>query len=168
MVRPCSAACTGHTWHCRKDKMIWDNAEKAALIQAAAGGIPKESTTGEITITFSYYFSSLPQFTRNNSLRLLYRFKRTNQWKKSTGFLKPMDILLSFLTASGYCILLKLWQLKQTRNRAAIPPVSNREVLVESSPVTPAIPQPQLPTCCNTYLILASIWLGKQPLFSHL
>lgn len=28
--------------------------------------------------------------------------------KKSTRFLKPMDILQSFLTAAGYCILLKL------------------------------------------------------------
>lgn len=44
-----------------------------------------------------------------------------------------MDILLSFLTASGYCILLKLWQHEQTRKRAVIPPVSNKEVLVESS-----------------------------------
>lgn len=42
-----------------------DKAEKAALIQVAAG---KKPTAGEITIIFLCSFFSLPQFTKTNSL----------------------------------------------------------------------------------------------------
>lgn len=86
---------------------------------------------------------------KKQQLKTILQIQNNKSVRKSTRFLKPMDILQSFLTASGYCILLKLWQLKQTRNRAVIPAASNREVLVESSHVTPAVTQPQPLTCCN-------------------